>query len=138
MLTKRVPDVDADGAEYAARVSVIVSQLEPPITLDDAVNALKEDLSVLSSGYTLIDDARVTTVSGVLAHILGGTFTESSGDLALRDKQIIIVSPRGDATYTISGQALASVWEDKGYNATFDALLTSFEFTDPEGAAPGV
>lgn len=139
MLEKSAPDADASGDEYAAQVSVVVGPTTRPTTLDDEVRALKEDLAAFPSGYDLVDDARVSTESGVPGHILGGTFTESLEDLALRDKRILIVSPSGDAVYAISGQALASAWEEQGYNAVFDALFTSFEFAEPAtGAAPDV
>ncbi len=114
----------APEGSFTPILTVVVSAV-PSATLDTIVASAKKSLPRTFTGYTMIDDARVQTTSGVPAHILGGTYTE--GPLSLRSKQLIVVG--GGTTYTVTGFALASVWDTKQYNALFDAALTSLNIS---------
>lgn len=134
IFTSPTPDADPGGS-FTPNLTVVVSAT-PGVTLDAAVARTKATLPRLLKGYASIDDARVRTVSGEPAHILGGTYREAQ--LTLRNKQLLFV--KDGKTYTLTGSGLASVWEAKQYNTLFDMALTSLAVpgSSPSPAAPPV
>ncbi|TSC72117.1 MAG: hypothetical protein G01um101438_745 [Parcubacteria group bacterium Gr01-1014_38] len=128
IFTSQTPDMTPEGSLVPPNL-LVVARATPKagVTLDAAVARTKATLPRLLKGYTSIDDARVRTVSGEPAHILGGTYREAQ--LTLRNKQLIFV--KDGKIYTLTGSGLASVWEAKQYNALFDVALTSLAVAGP-------
>lgn len=119
IFTSPTPDTVLEGS-FTPTLTVVVRDT-PGRTLEAAVARTKATFLRTLTDYTPSDDSLVSILNGELAHILGGTYRQAQW--SLRNKQLVLV--KDEKTYTLTGTALASVWESRQYHALFDAALSS-------------
>jgi hypothetical protein len=104
--------------QFSANINVLLVQAGAD--LPTTVVGARRELRGLA-GYTSTADEPVTLGDGTPAHVLGGTFTEPTTGLALRNLQLFTV--HGGATLVVTGTSLQEVWSL--YEQTFQTSLRS-------------
>jgi hypothetical protein len=106
------------AGQFSANINVLLVQ--SGADLSTTVLGARRELRGLT-GYTSTADEPVTLGDGTPAHLLGGSFSEPSTGLALRNVQLFTV--HGGATVVVTGTSLQDVWSL--YEQTFQTSLRS-------------
>jgi Probable lipoprotein LpqN len=85
------------------------------------VTGARQEVRALG-GYRTTQDEPVTLPDGSPAHLLGGTYSDPSSGLALRNVQVMAIRG-GTETVVVTGTALADTWT--GYGSVFETSLRS-------------
>lgn len=106
---------------YSPNVSVYL--VDSPNPLDATVTGARQELRGLAAYAPMADEA-LTLADGTPAHLLGGTFTDLSSGLTLRNLQLFTVHD-GHA-FAVTGTTLSTDWG--GHEEQLRAALASLTF----------
>jgi hypothetical protein len=97
------------GGRFRANINVIV--VPAGADLPATVASARQELTALPH-YRPTADEGVTLLDGTSAQLLGGTFDDPAGGLALRNVQLLSV--HGGETVVVTGTTLADEWAGHG------------------------